>query len=205
MIREIKVPISDRLSGDEWKVLKKFCEKARRLTATRLASDEGAGIRGQINFSNEEGIRFKVELPPEEQISEFLMAFRFFYLQKEKTHFPKIIGIIGRHTENEDARKALKLFGNQWGDSLFGQALYIHVDGQRMTSSVLLDLWFNANYFHSNEEKERDLEKLQSVFPNDFAKFMLLDAVFESSKVIFKLFNGLRDMVEKYYGEDGRM
>ena len=176
---------------------KAFCEKARRLKDTKLVSEEGVGIKGKICYEQDKGLWFESTLPPEEQIAEFLLAFRFFYLQKEATHFPKVIGVIGKHTENPDARKALKLFGKQWNDSLFGKALDIQLNGTPITSSLLLNLWFNAHYFHSDEDKEQGLAKLKEGVSEGFAKFMLLDAVLNATKVIFKVFHGVRSIVDE--------
>jgi hypothetical protein len=196
--KHIEVHITNKLTNEEWDILRRFCEKSNRLASTKLGSKEGAGIREKIRYEKDKGLWFESELPPEEQISEFLMAFRFFYLQKEVTHFPKVIGIIGKHTVNQDARKALKVFGKQWQDSLFGKAINIQLNDSPITTSLLLDLWFNAHYFHADEVKEKELEKLTECFSNEFAKFMLLEAVFEATKAVFKLFNGLQGIVYKH-------
>ena len=199
MAKHVEVHISSSLSEDEWNVLRRFCEKAKRLAATKLATEEGTGIRGKIRYEQDKGLWFESELPPEEQIAEFLMAFRFFYLQKEDTHFPKVISVIGKHTDNPDARKALKMFGRQWQDSLFRKALNIQLNETPITSSLLLDLWFNAHYFHSDEEKEKELKKMKENFSEEFAKYMLLDAVFEATKVVFKVFHGMRAIVDEHF------
>ena len=62
-----------------------------------------------------------------------------------------------------------------------------------------MDLWFNAHYFHSDEVKEKELEKLKECFSGEFAKYMLLDAVFEATKVVFKVFNGLQAVVYEHF------
>lgn len=199
MAKHIEVHISSLLSENDWEILRMFCDKARRLAATKLASEGGTGIRGKIRYERDKGLWFESELPPEEQVAEFLMAFRFFYLQKEPTHFLKVISLIGRHTNNQDVRRALKVFGKQWNDFLFGKAFNIQFNDTPITSSLLLDLWFNAHYFHSNKDKEGELNKLKEGFSENFAKYMLLDAAFEATKIIFKIFNGLQGIVDEHF------
>jgi hypothetical protein len=200
MVTDVKASISSLLSEDEWKVLRQFCEKAKKLKATRLAS-ENPVIRGKLQYNDKKGLWFDSELPPKEQIAEYLMEFRFFYLQDEPTHFPKILRLIGRHTkQSPDFTQALKTFRSQWRDSLFKKAFQIKFNNKPITTSLLLDLWFNAEYFHSDETKGRELKELKDVFSEEFARYMLLEAVFEASKVVFKVSGGLQEMVDKHFG-----
>lgn len=198
-MKHVEVHISSSLTDEEWKVLKLFCDKARRLAATRIGSGQTDGIRGRIRYELNRGLWFEAELPPEELIAEFLMAFRFFYLQKEPTHFHNILGLIGKHSNDENVREALKVFGKQWNNCLFDKVMNIAYNDKPITSSLLLDLWFNAHYFHQDEEKEKQLKQLILGFSEGFAKHMLLDAAFEATKVVYKLFDGLRGIVDEHF------
>lgn len=198
MIREVQIPISHALGEAEWKLLSLFCEKVRRLLATKMVSGGVGAIRGHMKVTPETGMCFSASLPPEEQVAEFLMAFRFFYLQKEPTYFPGILGVIGRHASEQDARQALKSFGAQWKNSLFANAMQISVNERPITSSLLLDVWLNAHYFHSDEEKARQLQELHDIFSEPFAKYMLLDAAFEATKVVVKVYDGIKGMVDHH-------
>ena len=194
MLKKIEVHISHAFSEAEWRQLQAFRDKASRLTSTKLASGgEGCSIHGKVRYEQDKGLWFEATLPSEEIISEFLMAFRFFYLQKEPTHFPRILNIIKRHTTQLEALEVLKGFGRQWESSLFGNAMNISFNNKQITTSLLLDLWFNAHYFHSDEKKELALDELKNAFSQDFAKFMLLDAVIEATKVVFKVFDGIAE------------
>lgn len=141
-----------------------------------------------------EKVWFEASLPPEEQIAEFLMAFRFFYLQDEQTHFLKILSILGKHAAQAEGRKFLKMMKVKWHQALFGNALQMKIGSKRMTASLVIDLWFNAHYFHSDEPKEAELEKLKKILTPDFAKFMLLNALYESAKLIAIIYKGLYDV-----------
>jgi hypothetical protein len=197
MIKRVEVVISDKLSESEWKSIKAFCKRAEQLTRTKLISGGSSHIQGKIRFDQEKGLYFEASLPPEEQIAEFLMAFRFFYLEKEQTHFLKILSILGKYAIEDEIRQALKRIKERWRQALFSNAAQIKINGKQMTASIVLDLWFNAHYFHSDEKKEKELEELKEIFSDDFAKFMLLDAAYESAKLIFKTYDELKGMVTK--------
>jgi hypothetical protein len=138
---------------------------------------------------------FEASVPPEEQIAEFLMAFRFFYLEKESTNFHKILGLLGKHAQEPEAREALKILKAQWANALFQTTLYLSLNDQPVTASLLLDLWFNAYYFHSDKEKGEKLSSLNEAFTESFSKYMLLDSTYNATKTIFIVYNGLEELV----------
>ena len=199
MAKHIKVHISSALSEKEWQMLRAFCDKSRRLVATKLVSGHESSIHGNIRYEQDKGLWFDAAIPPEEQIAEFLMAFRFFYLQKELTYFPNILKLIGRHASQPEVRQALKIFRKQWESSLFKEGMQISLNGKPITSSLLLDLWFNAHYFHSNNDKGTELQSLRETFSEDFAKYMLLDSVYGATKVVLKVYDGLRGIVDEHF------
>ena len=73
----------------------------------------------------------------------------------------------------------------------------ITINEKQITAPTLLDLWFNAHYFHSDESKNEALDILNQAFTVDYSKFMLLDSVFNSTKIILMLYDGLKDMVAR--------
>ena len=197
MIKRVNVTISDKLDAEEWKSIKAFCKRAAQLANTKLLKSGESGIQGKIRYEENKGLWFEGVLPTEEQIAEFLMAFRFFYLQKERTYLPKILKILGKHTSQEELRQALKIYRQLWDQELFGNAMQLTLNNKKITASDILDLWFNAHYFHSDEDKSKELEKLTMFFSNNFSKVMLLDTIYEKTRIIFRLYEGLRGLVEK--------
>ena len=202
-VRHIQLDISKSLSDEEWKSLRAFCEKAKRLADTRLASSE-SHIRGRVQFDVDKGGKFEATLPPEEQVAEFLMAFRFFYLQDEPTCFLKVLAMLGRHSkENREARQGLKSYRRQWEGALFQESVQVSFNNKKVTAAGLIDLWFNAHYFHANPVKAAELDELKKFVSEPFAKFMLLDATYTATKVIFKLHHGLKELVARRFAGTG--
>jgi hypothetical protein len=196
MVPHVEVHIFTSLTDKEWKTLRVFCEKAKRLAQTKLMAGGESHIHGSIKFEAGKGLWFEATLPPEEQIAEFLMAFRFFYLQKEPTCYLKVLSLLGKHTAQNEAKQALKTFKNQWEGALFKKALQISLNNKPVTASVLMDLWFNAHYFHTDEAKGTELEKLTNTFSESFAKYMLLDGAYEATRLVFKVYDGVHGIVE---------
>ena len=169
------------------------------LSETKLVCDSESEIKGTIHFDQSSGLKFQSTIPSEEKIAEFLMFFRFFYLQNERSYFLSVLKILGKHSDNPDLRLALKSFRAKWKNSLFRNELHLKLNDKTITSALLLDLWFNAHYFHSDENKEAELQKLQETFTIDFAKYMLIDSTYEATKLILMVYNGLRGIVCKHF------
>lgn len=84
MVRHVEIQISQALTGKDWKQLNAFRDKVERLKSTKLASSKGDTIHGRIRYEQDKGMWFEGTLPPEEQITELLMAFRF--LSSKRTY-----------------------------------------------------------------------------------------------------------------------
>jgi hypothetical protein len=76
-----------------------------------------------------------------------------------------------------------------WSGALAVKQVQIRVNNKQITPSILIDLWFNAHYFHANDKKEEDLSNLSGALTIDVCRFMLADAVYEASKAVFLLAN----------------
>lgn len=185
--RQVTLEISGALHEAEWKVLRQFCDKAHRLMGTKLAAAGLGGIKARMLWERGRGVKYETTLPPEEQVAELLMAFRFFYLQREPSNFLAVMSILSRHSRHEEVRQLLKQYRKGWGNCLFGNTLELVMGEKQITSSLLIDLWLNAHYFHSDEAKAVELDQISEGLSDDFAKYMLLDSVFEASRMVIKI------------------
>jgi len=192
----LNVRISPTLSDKDWAVLSAYCEKSERLIATKLISSDQSSINGKIRYDQEKGLRFEATLPPEELVAEFLISFRFFYMKKEKTFFLRALNILRKLVDDADARQHFNLLKQRWENGLFSSAMSIQLNGETMTASLLLNLWFNAHYFHSDEDKTEKLKELNEAFSNDFSKYMMLDGAFEAAKAVLSVYDSIKDMVK---------
>jgi hypothetical protein len=60
-------------------------------------------------------------------------------------------------------------------------------NGTDLTASRIFDLWLNAHYFHNDQDKERELERLSKALSPDFVKFLLANSVTECCRCALEL------------------
>jgi len=191
MEKHLEIPIKASLTEQELASIRLFLKKAKELHSTHIVSGAESGI--SLNVASELGKppQFKVVLPSEEYLRSFYMAFRFFYLEKEKSNFLKIANIIKRRTDNQFVRQYVDQLRDMWSGAWSAKTIRIELNEKQITPSLLMDLWFNARYFHSDDEKEQTLSNLIGILTTDVCRFMLADAVYNASKAVFLLANAL--------------
>jgi hypothetical protein len=147
----IKANISKALTESEIKDIKLFLKRAKELFSTHIMSgSKESNISLNMKVEKERPVQFSVSLPNEEYLRSFYMAFRCFYLKEEKSNFQRIANIVKRRTDNELSKKYVDRLKDMWSGSLARQQMQMYIDGKEITSTMLIDLWFNAHYFHSD-------------------------------------------------------
>jgi hypothetical protein len=126
-------------------------------------------------------------MPDEDDWRSLLMTFRFFWQAKEPSHFGRVVNIIAKHTGDSEVHAYHERLRQMWKSALFRGAMFLHTSDGVVDADAILDLWLNSHYFHSDEEKERTLNRLSSVVKTDFVRYMLVDAVLARSRVLFML------------------
>ncbi|MBN8223991.1 MAG: hypothetical protein J0L89_04135 [Xanthomonadales bacterium] len=186
----VHVTIDPNIESNDLADLRLFHERVVSLANTALVKGNQSRIGASLSISRESGIVVRTTLPPEEQLAQFLMAFRFFYLKKEPTHFPRILNVVSKYADNSyrEIAKTLKL---QWKQSLFKNSATIRWNGQPLTAKQLIDLWFNAHYFHSDADKRTELARLNALMREDFCKFLLVDSTYNASDVVQRFHSGI--------------
>ncbi len=193
----IKADISEALTDSELSDIKLFLKRVEELVATEIMSGKGSNIFLNMKAKRDAPVQFTVSLPKEDYLRSFYMAFRFFYLQKERSNFLRIANLVNRRTDNEMSREYIERLKEIWSGALARKQMQMYINGKEITPTLLIDLWFNAHYFHSDELKEQNLANLKRALSIDVCRFMLADAVYEASKVVIHLANALHAFAEK--------
>jgi hypothetical protein len=189
MDNKIEVSLKEPLTKEELVCVKQFLKKARELQSTHIISNGDSGISMKSLFENGRNVKVKVSLPPEENLRSLYMAFRFFYLSKEKSNFLRVANIIKRKIDSELANNHIDWLKDMWSGALAVKQVHIHVNEKLITPAILIDLWFNAYYFHADDGKEKELSNLAVALTIDVCRFMLADAVYQASKAVFLFAN----------------
>jgi hypothetical protein len=190
----INFKISHLFDKDEKRSIVVFQERGQELLNTKIMRESG-NIHLHATFIPSNPLNTQVELPSEEDLRSFYMAFRFFYLQKEPSHFPRVLNIIGRHSPSDTLSKYLASLRDQWDGALTRQLWQVSIDGQELTTSLLIDLWFNAYYFHTDDAKARRLQQLNEILSSDFNRFLLVNAVFDAAKAVCRLYESVKTII----------
>lgn len=189
-IKLVRANISKALTENELTAIKIFLKRAKELSQTYIMSHESK-ISSNIIIEKGKQIKFSASLPDEEYLRSFYMAFRCLYLQKEKSNFIRIANIVKTRTDNESSKKYIDHLKDIWSGALERQERRVYIAGEEITPNMLIDLWFNAHYFHSDELKEQNLTKLKKILSCDVCRFMLASSVYDASKAVLDLANSL--------------
>jgi len=140
-----------------------------------------------LNISGEKGrpIRITAKLPTEDEIKSFLMTFRFFYLKNEVTLFNKICNALIANIHSTDIKNRAIDYRKAFNKILNGHSrIKFDFLGEELTTNKTIDLWFNAFYFHADNNKRPKLIKIRQLLSDDFAKYLLLSCVTDLSNII---------------------
>ena len=88
--------------------------------------------------------------------------------------------------------RASIIFKAQWKGSFVEDLSKFH--GEKYSSEELIDSWFNAHYFHTDDKKEENLKKLNTLLNNELSRTSLYMAVWDAGLAISNLFNVVKDM-----------
>ena len=193
MSPRVEVKISNSLQEDEKPCIAAYQKRAAELLDTRIMRESGH-IHAHLSYETGKLLTIQVELPYEEELRSFYMAFRFFYLQKEPSYFLRVVNIIERRASSELVSRYLNGLREQWNGALARRGWNISVNGEELTTSLLVNLWFNAHYFHSDEDKGQRLQQLNGVLSTDFNRYLLADAVFEACKAVERLHDSIKSI-----------
>lgn len=183
-----KIKIESPFSEIECRQLKLYKERAKKLSQCKIVKDKGNAIHCRINFDKKTGLAFETTLPDENSFKLLLQEFRFFYLNDELTNFNRFTNTIKNKFRDEILHNTIDAYKASWKKALFQGAMNISIKNKELTSSYLFDLWLNSEYFHSDEKKEKELSSLQNLLTRDFCKYMLVDGVYQCTKLVLNTY-----------------
>ena len=174
---EIVATLSTKPSLEEWRCIREFKRRALEIAENSLVKS-GYALEGNMSWKAGETPSFKVTaMPAEEPFRALLLTFRLFWANDEPSNFLRVLNILSRHIAQADAREALNGLKTRWNQALFGGLMNMSFNDKELTANTMFDLWLNAHYFHSDTEKEKQLERMSKMLSPEFVKFLLANAV----------------------------
>lgn len=169
-------------SSEDFEVINLFLCRVKELQNTKMLQ---GGLKLDFNFSGDLSFAQKdASIEQEEIIKSFITAFRHFYLDDEPTHFPGFHNRIVRRTQDVKAVEVLGSLRKRYKHVLNSSGGLAYYDrGQLVTPKKMIDLWFNAHYFHSDTAKRKELNDRLTRSGGLF-QFLFLDALKELSAIL---------------------
>jgi hypothetical protein len=187
--------VFDRNPTDkEWRAIEVFKVKAELLFQCSLITNNQGAIACNISAKAGEPTKFTVSLPNEDSLKSLLVSFRPFYLNNEPSNFNRVINIIKKYCRDTEIQVIADSYIDGWKHALFNNVIQVSDKDGLITASRIFDLWFNGHYFHSNEDKNEKLQSIKSVITEDFAKYLMVDSVYNCIEVIKQIYPGIQKL-----------
>lgn len=123
-----------------------------------------------------EVLAFEANTPEVDEVAILAMRFRLIYAQGEATQFQRIRGILRRRAEDDWAKGYLDRLGSWYNDAVkdtqVSEAL-----GHPISNKDIIDLWFNSEFFHSEQKKREALANLHTAIGEAPSLFQLYVAI----------------------------
>lgn len=165
----------DGMNTDHRHILESYVKQIDRLQKTRFVST-GADSGVELRFQRGEHIKVVARAPEEEQLSAFLLTFRPLYMQGEATNFYHVANTIYQVLDELDPSHAYKSgladVRRAFTDALEKSAINFIYNDVQITPRKIVDLWFNAYYFHLDPAKAPEFDSLRMGM-GEFFQFLL--------------------------------
>ena len=180
-----------QLSENERNKLDLFLRRFEQLERTRFYSNPKLkNIQYKIKGEKaDEGFqtRDEIKVPDEETIKSFLLSFRVFYMEGEHTNFYSICNLLYKKILDKKVRNDMVTIRSNYTKALNTSFIGINFLGKSYSPKDIVDLWFNAEYFHTDTEKVKELDKIVISPCKSLFYYLLIDVVVTLSNEISML------------------
>ena len=175
--------------------LKFFNEKATKLencSFTNVVFNQDTGI--MISFKREEQPRIEIQRrgPNDEAIDAFVLTFRFFIQDNEKSSFRNMVAIYERLPISEERKEEFKAARKYLNDFLDSNS-FLNIDGVLLTYRHILDTFVYGGLSHANEKKKKEYDLwMLNPFSNQIVTNEFVVGLARVFDVIFYELRGMR-------------
>lgn len=164
-----------------WELLESFKHRAGDLYEYRKSVNWGR-ITTHIGIHSDKP-SIKGDLPGRIKLEALYMRYRLFILNNEKSNYRRFLNKLSGVARNEFVTLYVKYAQKEFFKCLVIDTAFIKAN-KKYTSEQIIDLWFNAHYFHSDDSKDIKLKELVSILSKEGAEVSLFHAVFDSCNEI---------------------
>lgn len=175
--------IDASFTQEEWTILNDYKLYADELYGIRLIK-EGFNSNIKLSYKRDKGVEIQTNLPDWEDVIVFLHKYRPFGLKDEPTYFYKVTNIISKNIENNYFRKFIKKQRNFFCGKSMQNQIIIKRDNIVINSEKILDKWLNAYEYHRDKEKQKFIEKINKIMPEEFSQAIFVCLLIDKGKAI---------------------
>jgi hypothetical protein len=146
--------VSVEIPDNEWQTLLDFASYADQLELTEFVQ---AGIDDHCEVTPDKSLRGTNPLPPVVQIRELLHVLRPLILEKERTYYSRVTGILQRYIDHRLWRGFMKGFGRSFRADNSHRFFTVRVRNLVLNSEEALNLWLNGYEYHRDPDKRSRL------------------------------------------------
>lgn len=173
------ISLTTEMPDDALEQIELFRLKFRELWSN-WGSLKGQGLALGGSFSNHgdgkvSGPGCGVEV---HRLKGFYLDFRFFWAQKEPTHFFKISSLLGNYCSDTRLHECLSSNKEQWKEAGF-----LH-EWHGIKPDEMIDVLFNGELFHTDPAKRERMRQVQKLMSDDLAHHCLVYSAYTRMLVI---------------------
>lgn len=185
-------PINNVFAGEDWESISVFKEKAKEFIETREKTGpkiisirakrlDCGGFKGETNISRNKDLKL------------FYHDFRFFYNERDPTNFLKFRNLISKAIIGEHEKSYLKSLKHQWQMAMSRKHISDFIQ-KEISGKELLKLWFNAEYFHPDLKKKKELKILDNLLSRDLTRSFLYQTVVMAGAPVGLLYKAIEPL-----------
>jgi len=185
-------PINSVFTGEDWESISVFKEKAKEFIETReKTGPEIISIKAKRLDCG--GFKGETNIPKNKDLKLFYLSFRFFYNESDSTNFSKIRNLISKVIIGEHEKLYLKSLRHQWQMAMSRKHMSDFIQ-KEISGKELLKLWFNAEYFHPDLEKKKELKILNNLLSKDLTRSFLYQTVVMAGAPVGLLYKAIEPL-----------
>jgi len=119
-------------------------------------------------------------LPNVYRLKGFYADYRIFYLQNERTNIFKFMKYLSSLTDNIEYHEFIKKEKKEFRSKTVEND-WLKIDGKKLDTAEILDLWFNAEIFHNDKAKILRLNRVRNSMSESLWKTLVFMCVYDTS------------------------
>ena len=166
-----------------------YNKKAVRLRGCKLIQNE-ENVHFSIKWDKVIGLKINSRLPNDNDFAALLHFMRPFILKKKEiTNFNKIVDTLYQKLKNEEIRESIAYARELFSGKDFLKQIKMSLNDEIINNEKTLTKWLNAFEYHPDQNKIKELETMDQIFPLSDSKAIFISMIFDKVDAVFRIKN----------------